>query len=112
MTRRSRFLKDDKITDELKLKDDYRCANMEFERAAEYLGFDPGYWDPADQTAGHGQGWQNRDVFWLLRGQGLDVCRSSLSVRALIERDAFPYYNDPDEISLTYVGQFYQRNLT
>jgi len=54
---------------------------------------------------------QNRDVFGYYVDKGW-MCVQVFFVRQgkLIERDVnlFPYYNDPDEDFLTYVGQFYQ----
>ena len=76
----SDFLKgqDDKIIDELKLKMNTAAQNMEFEAGGRISGSDPGYRDPADQTAGHGQGFAEPGCLWLLRGQGLDVCAGLL----------------------------------
>ncbi len=52
---------------------------------------------------------QDRDIFGY-RGQGVDVC-SGFFVRQgkLIQRDVntFPYYNEIEGRSLTYMGQFY-----
>ena len=54
---------------------------------------------------------QNRDVFGYYVDKGW-MCVQVFFVRQgkLIERDVnmFPYYNDPDEDFLTYIGQFYQ----
>ena len=58
---------------------------------------------------------QNRDVFGYYVDKGW-MCVQVFFVRQgkLIERDVnlFPYYNDPDEDFLTYVGQFYQEKFS
>ena len=109
----SDFLKgqDDKIIDELKLKMTTAAQNMEFERAAEYRDLIQAIGTLQDQTAGHGQGFAEPDVFGYYVDKGW-MCVQVFFVRQgkLIERDVnlFPHYNDPDEDFLTYVGQFYQ----
>ena len=109
----SDFLKgqDDKIIDELKLKMTTAAQNMEFERAAEYRDLIQAIGTLRTKQRVMANDLQNRDVFGYYVDKGW-MCVQVFFVRQgkLIERDVnlFPYYNDPDEDFLTYVGQFYQ----
>ena len=109
----SDFLKgqDDKIIDELKLKMNTAAQNMEFERAAEYRDLIQAIGTLRTKQRVMAKDLQNRDVFGYYVDKGW-MCVQVFFVRQgkLIERDVnlFPYYNDPDEDLLTYVGQFYQ----
>ena len=109
----SDFLKgqDDKIIDELKLKMNTAAQNMEFERAAEYRDLIQAIGTLRTKQRAMAKDLQNRDVFGYYVDKGW-MCVQVFFVRQgkLIERDVnlFPYYNDPDEDFLTYVGQFYQ----
>ena len=109
----SDFLKgqDDKIIDELKLKMNSAAQNMEFERAAEYRDLIQAIGTLRTKQRVMAKDLQNRDVFGYYVDKGW-MCVQVFFVRQgkLIERDVnlFPYYNDPDEDLLTYVGQFYQ----
>ena len=109
----SDFLKgqDDKIIDELKLKMTTAAQNMEFERAAEYRDLIQAIGTLRTKQRVMTKDLQNRDVFGYYVDKGW-MCVQVFFVRQgkLIERDVnlFPYYNDPDEDFLTYVGQFYQ----
>lgn len=109
----SDFLKgqDDKIIDELKLKMNTAAQNMEFERAAEYRDLIQAIGTLRTKQPVMAKDLQNRDVFGYYVDKGW-MCVQVFFVRQgkLIERDVnlFPYYNDPDEDFLTYVGQFYQ----
>ncbi len=109
----SDFLKgqDDKIIDELKLKMTTAAQNMEFERAAEYRDLIQAIGTLRTKQRVMAKDLQNRDVFGYYVEKGW-MCVQVFFVRQgkLIERDVnlFPYYNDPDEDFLTYVGQFYQ----
>ena len=109
----SDFLKgqDDKIIDELKLKMNSAAQNMEFERAAEYRDLIQAIGTLRTKQRVMAKDLQNRDVFGYYVDKGW-MCVQVFFVRQgkLIERDVnlFPYYNDPDEDFLTYVGQFYQ----
>lgn len=109
----SDFLKgqDDKIIDELKLKMSTAAQNMEFERAAEYRDLIQAIGTLRTKQRVMAKDLQNRDVFGYYVNKGW-MCVQVFFVRQgkLIERDVnlFPYYNDPDEDFLTYVGQFYQ----
>ena len=109
----SDFLKgqDDKIIDELKSKMAMAAQNMEFERAAEYRDLIQAIGTLRTKQRVMAKDLQNRDVFGYYVDKGW-MCVQVFFVRQgkLIERDVnlFPYYNDPDEDFLTYVGQFYQ----
>jgi len=109
----SDFLKgqDDKIIDELKLKMNTAAQNMEFERAAEYRDLIQAIGTLRTKQRVMAKDLQNRDVFGYYVDKGW-MCVQVFFVGhgKLIERDVnlFPYYNDPDEDFLTYVGQFYQ----
>ena len=109
----SDFLKgqDDKIIDDLKGKMETAAQTMEFERAAEYRDLIQAIGTLRTKQRVMAKDLQNRDVFGYYVGKGW-MCVQVFFVRQgkLIERDVnlFPYYNDPDEDFLTYVGQFYQ----
>ena len=109
----SDFLKgqDDKIIDDLKGKMVTAAQTMEFERAAEYRDLIQAIGTLRTKQRVMAKDLQNRDVFGYYVDKGW-MCVQVFFVRQgkLIERDVnlFPYYNDPDEDFLTYVGQFYQ----
>ena len=109
----SDFLKgqDDKIIDDLKGKMTVVAQSMEFERAAEYRDLIQAIGTLRTKQRVMAKDLQNRDVFGYYVDKGW-MCVQVFFVRQgkLIERDVnlFPYYNDPDEDFLTYVGQFYQ----
>ena len=109
----SDFLKgqDDKIIDDLKGKMAKVAKSMEFERAAEYRDLIQAIGTLRTKQRVMAKDLQNRDVFGYYVDKGW-MCVQVFFVRQgkLIERDVnlFPYYNDPDEDFLTYVGQFYQ----
>ena len=109
----SDFLKgqDDKIIDDLKSKMAVAAQSMEFERAAEYRNLIQAIGTLRTKQRVMAKDLQNRDVFGYYVDKGW-MCVQVFFVRQgkLIERDVnlFPYYNDPDEDFLTYVGQFYQ----
>ena len=109
----SDFLKgqDDKIIDDLKGKMAKAAQSMEFERAAEYRDLIQAIGTLRTKQRVMAKDLQNRDVFGYYVDKGW-MCVQVFCVRQgkLIERDVnlFPYYNDPDEDFLTYVGQFYQ----
>ena len=109
----SDFLKgqDDKIIDDLKSKMALAAQSMEFERAAEYRDLIQAIGTLRTKQRVMAKDLQNRDVFGYYVDKGW-MCVQVFFVRQgkLIERDVnlFPYYNDPDEDFLTYVGQFYQ----
>ncbi|KAA9255087.1 excinuclease ABC subunit UvrC [Streptococcus anginosus] len=107
------FLKghDNKIIDELKGKMTSAAENMEFEKAAEYRNLLQSIATLRTKQRVIAKDLQNRDVFGYYVDKGW-MCVQVFFVRQgkLIERDVnmFPYYNDPDEDFLTYIGQFYQ----
>ncbi len=109
----SDFLKgqDDKIIDDLKGKMAKAAQSMEFERAAEYRDLIQAIGTLRTKQRVMAKDLQNRDVFGYYVDKGW-MCVQVFFVRQgkLIKRDVnlFPYYNDPDEDFLTYVGQFYQ----
>ena len=109
----SDFLKgqDDKIINNLKGKMASAAQTMEFERAAEYRDLIQAIGTLRTKQRVMAKDLQNRDVFGYYVDKGW-MCVQVFFVRQgkLIERDVnlFPYYNDPDEDFLTYVGQFYQ----
>ncbi len=109
----SDFLKgqDDKIIDDLKSKMAVTAQSMEFERAAEYRDLIQAIGTLRTKQRVMAKDLQNRDVFGYYVDKGW-MCVQVFFVRQgkLIERDVnlFPYFNDPDEDFLTYVGQFYQ----
>ncbi|MCP8922577.1 MULTISPECIES: excinuclease ABC subunit UvrC [Streptococcus] len=109
----SDFLKgqDDKIINDLKGKMASAAQSMEFERAAEYRDLIQAIGTLRTKQRVMAKDLQNRDVFGYYVDKGW-MCVQVFFVRQgkLIERDVnlFPYYNDPDEDFLTYVGQFYQ----
>ena len=109
----SDFLKgqDDKIIDDLKGKMATAAQTMEFEHAAEYRDLIQAIGTLRTKQRVMAKDLQNRDVFGYYVDKGW-MCVQVFFVRQgkLIERDVnlFPYYNDPDEDFLTYVGQFYQ----
>ncbi|MDG8583258.1 excinuclease ABC subunit UvrC [Streptococcus pneumoniae] len=109
----SDFLKgqDNKIIDELKGKIAAAAQTMEFERAAEYRDLIQAIGTLRTKQRVMAKDLQNRDVFGYYVDKGW-MCVQVFFVRQgkLIERDVnlFPYFNDPDEDFLTYVGQFYQ----
>ncbi|MFR6763765.1 excinuclease ABC subunit UvrC [Streptococcus pneumoniae] len=109
----SDFLKgqDNKIIDELKGKMAAAAQTMEFERAAEYRDLIQAIGTLRTKQRVMAKDLQNRDVFGYYVDKGW-MCVQVFFVRQgkLIERDVnlFPYFNNPDEDFLTYVGQFYQ----
>lgn len=109
----SDFLKgqDDKIIDDFKSKMAVTAQSMEFERAAEYRDLIQAIGTLRTKQRVMAKDLQNRDVFGYYVDKGW-MCVQVFFVRQgkLIERDVnlFPYFNDPDEDFLTYVGQFYQ----
>ena len=100
-----------KIIDELKGKMAAAAQTMEFERAAEYRDLIQAIGTLRTKQRVMAKDLQNRDVFGYYVDKGW-MCVQVFFVRQgkLIERDVnlFPYFNDPDEDFLTYVGQFYQ----
>ncbi|WEV60102.1 excinuclease ABC subunit UvrC [Streptococcaceae bacterium ESL0729] len=109
----SQFLKgdDNKIVDDLQNKMNTFASKMEFEKAAEYRDLikSIGILRTKQRVINHDL--KDRDVFGYAVLNGW-MCVQVFFIRQgkLIERNVnmFPYYNDPDEDFLTYIGQFYQ----
>lgn len=107
------FLKgqDDQIIEDLRGKLAGAAQAMEFEKAAEYRDLIQSIGTLRTKQRVMAKDLQNRDVFGYYADKGW-MCVQVFFVRQgkLIERDVnlFPYYNDPDEDFLTYIGQFYQ----
>ena len=107
------FLKgqDDQIIEDLRGKMAGAAQAMEFEKAAEYRDLIQSIGTLRTKQRVMAKDLQNRDVFAYYVDKGW-MCVQVFFVRQgkLIERDVnlFPYYNDPDEDFLTYIGQFYQ----
>ncbi|MBF1698205.1 MAG: excinuclease ABC subunit UvrC [Streptococcus cristatus] len=108
------FLKgqDDQIIEDLRGKMAGAAQAMEFEKAAEYRDLIQSIGTLRTKQRVMAKDLQNRDVFGYYVNKGW-MCVQVFFVRQgkLIERDVnlFPYYNDPDEDFLTYIGQFYQK---
>ena len=107
------FLKgqDNQIIEDLRGKMAGAAQAMEFEKAAEYRDLIQSIGTLRTKQRVMAKDLQNRDVFGYYVDKGW-MCVQVFFVRQgkLIERDVnlFPYYNDPDEDFLTYIGQFYQ----
>ena len=107
------FLKgqDDQIIEDLRGKMAGAAQAMEFEKAAEYRDLIQSIGTLRTKQRVMAKDLQNRDVFGYYVDKGW-MCVQVFFVRQgkLIERgvNLFPYYNDPDEDFLTYIGQFYQ----
>ena len=107
------FLKgqDDQIIEDLRGKMAGAAQAMEFEKAAEYRDLIQSIGTLRTKQRVMAKDLQNRDVFGYYVDKGW-MCVQVFFVRQgkLIERDVnlFPYYNDPDEDFLTYIGHFYQ----
>ena len=110
------FLKgqDDQIIEDLRGKMAGAAQAMEFEKAAEYRDLIQSIGTLRTKQRVMAKDLQNRDVFGYYVDKGW-MCVQVFFVRQgkLIERDVnlFPYYNDPDEDFLTYIGQFYQEKF-
>ena len=103
--------KDNKIVDGLKDKMQKASDMMEFERAAEYRDLLQAISTLRTKQRVMNQDMMDRDIFGYYVDKGW-MCVQVFFVRQgkLIQHDVnmFPYYNDPEEDFLTYVGQFYR----
>ena len=103
--------KDNKIVDGLRDKMQTAAAQMEFERAAEYRDLIEAIGLLRTKQRVIHQDMKDRDIFGYAVDKGW-MCVQVFFVRngKLIQRDVnmFPYYNEPEEDFLTYIGQFYQ----
>lgn len=102
---------DDKIVNDLRAKMLQMSEDMEFERAAEYRDLLEAVGTLRTKQRVMNQDMQDRDIFGYYVDKGW-MCVQVFFVRQgkLIQRDVnlFPYYNEPEEDFLTYVGQFYR----
>ncbi|MCO4525567.1 excinuclease ABC (subunit C) [Streptococcus infantarius subsp. infantarius] len=102
---------DNKIVDGLKEKMQKASDMMKFERAAEYRDLLQAISTLRTKQRVMNQDMMDRDIFGYYVDKGW-MCVQVFFVRQgkLIQRDVnmFPYYNDPEEDFLTYVGQFYR----
>ncbi|MDO4635514.1 MAG: excinuclease ABC subunit UvrC [Streptococcus sp.] len=102
---------DDKITLELQKKMTSAADLMEFEKAAEYRDLLEAISTLRTKQRVMSQDMMDRDIFGFAVDKGW-MCVQVFFVRQgkLIQRDVniFPYYNEPKEDFLTYIGQFYQ----
>lgn len=102
---------DDKITLELQEKMTSAANLMEFEKAAEYRDLLEAISTLRTKQRVMSQDMMDRDIFGFAVDKGW-MCVQVFFVRQgkLIQRDVniFPYYNEPEEDFLTYIGQFYQ----
>ena len=102
---------DNKIVDGLKEKMQKASDMLEFERAAEYRDLLQAISTLRTKQRVMNQDMMDRDIFGYYVDKGwMCVQVFFVSPRKLIQRDVnmFPYYNDPEEDFLTYVGQFYR----
>lgn len=104
---------DNKIVDQLKDKMQKASDLMEFERAAEYRDLLQAISTLRTKQRVMSQDMMDRDIFGYYVDKGW-MCVQVFFVRQgkLIQRNVnmFPYYNDPEEDFLTYMGQFYRDN--
>lgn len=102
---------DDKITRDLQEKMQTAAGLMEFEKAAEYRDLLEAISTLRTKQRVMSQDMMDRDIFGYAVDKGW-MCVQVFFVRQgkLIQRDVnmFPYYNDPEDDFLTYMGQFYQ----
>ena len=103
--------RDDKIIHQLRDKMAKASEQMEFERAAEYRDLIQAIGLLRTKQRIMNQDMMDRDIFGYYVEKGW-MCVQVFFVRQgkLIQRDVnlFPYYNEPEEDFLTYIGQFYR----
>lgn len=101
---------DDKIVNQLKEKMQAMAEEMEYERAAEYRDLISSIGLLRTKQRVMAQDMMDRDIFGYYVDKGW-MCVQVFFVRQgkLIQRavNLFPYYNEPEEDFLTYLGQFY-----
>lgn len=102
---------DDQIVKTLQQKMQEMSDQMAFERAAEYRDLLSAIATLRTKQRVMSQDLQDRDIFGYYAEKGW-LCVQVFFVRQgkLIQRDVttFPYYNDPEDDFLTYLGQFYR----
>ncbi|MFC3931276.1 excinuclease ABC subunit UvrC [Streptococcus dentapri] len=105
--------KDNKIVNQIQDKMLKASEDMEFERAAEYRDLIEAVGKLRTKQRIMNQDMIDRDIFGYYVDKGW-MCIQVFFVRQgkLIQRDVnmFPYYNEPEEDFLTYVGQFYRES--
>lgn len=101
------------IAKELEEKMNDAAEKLEFEKAAEYRDQIHSIESVMTRQKMTSTDFVNRDVFGYAVDKGW-MCVQVFFVRQgkLIERDVniFPFYNEPEEDFLTYIGQFYKEN--
>lgn len=101
------------ISKELEVKMEKAAENLEFEKAAELRDQIQSIESVMTRQKMTSADFVNRDVFGYAVDKGW-MCVQVFFVRQgkLIERDVniFPFYNEPEEDFLTYIGQFYKEN--
>lgn len=104
---------DDKMVKELKAKMSQFAEEMAYEKAAEYRDLLTAIQTLRTKQRVMSQDMQDRDILGYYTEKGW-MCVQVFFVRQgkLIQRDVnlFPYYNEPEDDFLTYMGQFYQES--
>lgn len=104
---------DDKLIAHMKEKMQTFAKEMAFEKAAEYRDLLKAIQTLRTKQRVMAQDLMDRDIFGYAVDKGW-MCVQVFFVRQgkLIQRavNLFPYYNDPEEDFLTYLGQFYQES--
>ncbi|GAB2025707.1 excinuclease ABC subunit UvrC [Lactovum odontotermitis] len=102
---------DNEIVDEMKQKMQEASDNLEFEQAAEYRDIIKAIGILRTKQRVRNLDNKDRDIFGYAVDKGW-MCVQVFFMRQgkLIKRDVnlFPYYNEPEEDFLTYIGQFYK----
>lgn len=103
--------KDDKLIAHMQERMKTFATSMEFEKAAEYRDLLKAIQTLRTKQRVMAHDLMDRDIFGYAVDKGW-MCVQVFFVRQgkLIQRDVnlFPYYNDPEEDFLTYLGQFYR----
>lgn len=101
------------VKQEIEEKMEQASLNLEFEKAAEFRNQINSIVTTMEQQKMTSADFVDRDVFGYAVDKGW-MCVQVFFVRQgkLIERDVslFPFYNEPEEDFLAFIGQFYQKN--
>ena len=101
------------VKQEIEEKMEQASLNLEFEKAAEFRDQINSITTTMEQQKMTSADFVDRDVFGYAVDKGW-MCVQVFFVRQgkLIERDVslFPFYNEPEEDFLAFIGQFYQKN--
>ncbi|CAD5899349.1 excinuclease ABC subunit UvrC [Carnobacterium maltaromaticum] len=101
------------VKQEIEEKMEQASLNLEFEKAAEFRDQINSIVTTMEQQKMTSADFVDRDVFGYAVDKGW-MCVQVFFVRQgkLIERDVslFPFYNEPEEDFLAFIGQFYQKN--